>query len=146
MYIDHSVAVRMQWAKTYTHAAHWCEEVLILREEMSHVTASFRYKAAKWHSYVSEGNGGDARFHDGWNAYAWEHCTLYEGLLAKFHARWMPVLVQATAELQSAWDCAGLTEALSASLSPIPLPPSNVDAEDVIVFDEYDDVIGDDDD
>jgi hypothetical protein len=83
-------SMRVEWARSRARKDRWCEEYLLLQEEMRRVVAYLVWKAKWWDSKASLQSGGslDGSVLSGIEAYALKQASLLRQLAASSIAYW----------------------------------------------------------
>ncbi|KIY53328.1 hypothetical protein FISHEDRAFT_33526 [Fistulina hepatica ATCC 64428] len=80
--------LRVEWSKAYSRTKRWCEEVLLLKEEMRRTLVSFEHKADWWDMQVQGPLTDDEQLSEGASAYAKKQAHLYRSLAAECRRLW----------------------------------------------------------
>ncbi|KII87536.1 hypothetical protein PLICRDRAFT_113331, partial [Plicaturopsis crispa FD-325 SS-3] len=87
-------ALRVEWAKAWSRARRWDEEVRLVKEEMRRVVVSLEHRAQVW-TRRREGAGNLEPAHaEGVRAFADSQAMILQGIAQKFTALWSEVGVE----------------------------------------------------
>ncbi|KAJ7188428.1 hypothetical protein C8R46DRAFT_1205581 [Mycena filopes] len=81
-------SVRVEWCRAYARKLRWCEEVMLVREEMRRVLRYLEWERAEWKGKVATRPDGEVAVRAGVRGYALKQAALYENLAAHFLAAW----------------------------------------------------------
>lgn len=81
-------ALRVEWAKGRARQLRWCEEVLLLQEEMRRIRVTLEAKAVWWEERSLSRPDMDGAGIEGVRAYALEQAAVQRSLLSHFNRLW----------------------------------------------------------
>jgi hypothetical protein len=98
-YVTHAdlcylTAMSVEWAKTKARADRWCEEVLLITEEMRRVICFLEWKAGWWTSQSALRVTAPPNVQRGIAAYAAKQAAISRSLAQSFAQRWHPILTK----------------------------------------------------
>ncbi|KII84055.1 hypothetical protein PLICRDRAFT_671736 [Plicaturopsis crispa FD-325 SS-3] len=87
-------ALRVEWAKAWSRARRWEEEVLLVKEEMRRVLVSLEHRAQGWIGRREGAGDLEAAHAEGVRAFADSQVLVLRGIAQKFKDVWSEVEVQ----------------------------------------------------
>ncbi|KAK6975118.1 CxC2 domain-containing protein [Favolaschia claudopus] len=81
-------SIRVEWSKSFARKTRWCEEVMLLREEMRRVLRYLAWQAQWWRGRIGLRDDMTLEAMSGLRAYALKQAAWHERIAEFFRAKW----------------------------------------------------------